>query len=344
MTAAITFAAPAHLLLIPAVLLIMMLAGILLHFRKSRLERFFPVVSRQRMQLGGSDRCLTRLGLATLGLLFVVLALARPQWGYTWREVERRGLEIVVLLDTSNSMRANDLTPSRLQRAKWGIEEFVRELDGDRIALVGFAGEAQVLCPLTLDYRAFMMHLDDVFPGIIPRGGTNIEAGLRKSLETFEDETGEADRVILLITDGEAHEGDLNPVLRELRDEGVRVFAIGIGDPEGALIPLPDNEGGPYLRNRQGEVVMSRLDEAALLRITRQTNGLYFRASQSEFGTRQLIEQGLAPLKRAQLENTRIREMEDRYQIFLGLGLLILFLEGFFRVPQCWTPKAKEAS
>jgi Ca-activated chloride channel family protein len=329
-----SWAAPMAFLLLPVTALALAVALVLRHYRRRRLGRLFPEAVRAGMTLRQSaDLSRLRNVLGVTGLLLCALSLARPQWGYTWREVERRGLEIVFLLDSSNSMRANDISPSRLQRAKWGVEEFVRALDGDRIGLAGFAGEGQILCPLTLDYGAFMMHLDDVFPGIIPRGGTRLEAGLRAALRAFGDEPGEADRVILLISDGESHEGDLDAVIRDLRRENIRVFAIGIGDPEGALIPLPMDQGGPYLRNRQGEVVMSRLDETTLLRVTRQTNGLYVRASQADFGVGLLIEQGLAPLKRAQLDSTRVRQMRDRFQIPLGIGVLLLFLEGFARVP-----------
>lgn len=310
------------------------LVWVLAYYRGKTLDQLLPSGARARMvRLRAASLRGLRRTLATLGLLLVALAIARPQWGYSWRDIERRGLEIMFVLDTSNSMLANDLAPSRLQRAKWGIEEMVRALDGDAVGLVAFAGEAGLLCPLTLDYGAFLMHLDDAFPGIIARGGTNIEKGLRKALESFGEERGEADRVIVLVSDGETHEGDLDAVIRDLQREEVRVFAVGIGEPEGSLIPLPVERGGPLLRNRQGEVVMTRLDEATLLRITRQTNGLYVRASQQDFGARFLIEQGLAPLKRAQLEGTRVRQMEERYQIFLGLGVLLLFLEGFARVP-----------
>ncbi|MCC5845631.1 MAG: VWA domain-containing protein [Verrucomicrobia bacterium] len=325
---------PVFFTLLPVTALVLMTVLILRHYRTKRLAKFMPVLSPgKNLRRDSAELSGLRNVLGILGLLLCTLSLARPQWGYTWRDIERRGLEIVFLLDTSNSMRANDIAPTRLQRAKWGVEEFVRALDGDRIGLVGFAGDAQVLCPLTLDYGAFMMHLDDVFPGIIPRGGTNMEAGLRRAMEAFDAEEGEADRVILLVSDGENHEGDLDPVLHELQRRNIRVFAIGIGDPDGSLLPLPMEDGGPYLRNRQGEVVMSRLDEATLLRITRQTNGLYIRATQQDFGIAHIIEQGLAPLKRAQLDTSRVRMMNERYQLILGLGILLLFLEGFARAP-----------
>lgn len=339
-----TWATPVFLVLLPVTALVLMIVLILRHYRNKRLQRFFPALQHGKM-LHRDSAQLTglRTVLGIIGLMLCTFALARPQWGYTWRDIDRQGLEIAFLLDTSNSMRANDLAPTRLQRAKWGIEEFVQALDGDRIGLVGFAGESQILCPLTLDYRAFMMHLDDVFPGIIPRGGTHLESGLRRAMEAFGPDEGEADRVILLISDGESHEGDLDPILRDLQRQNIRVFAIGIGDPEGSLIPLPLDDGGPYLRNRQGEVVMSRLDEATLLRLTRQTNGLYIRATQQDFGIAHIIEQGLAPLKRAQLDTSRVRQMEERYQLFLGLGLLLLFLEGFARIPSLFLKGGKDA-
>lgn len=325
---------PLFFSLLPVTAVILMTVQILLHYRKKRLAALMPnLAPGKTLRRDSSELRGLRTGLGILGLMLCTLALARPQWGYTWREIERRGLEIVFLLDTSNSMRANDIAPTRLQRAKWGVEEFVRALDGDRIGLVGFAGDAQILCPLTLDYGAFMMHLDDAFPGIIPRGGTNMETALRRAMEAFDAGESEADRVILMVSDGENHEGNLEPILRELQRRNIRVFAIGIGDPEGSLIPLPMEDGGPYLRNRRGEVVMSRLDEATLLRITRQTNGLYIRATQQDFGIEHIIEQGLAPLKRAQLDTSRVRVMNEHYQLFLGLGVLFLFLEGFARVP-----------
>jgi len=336
-----SWGAPIAFWALPLAGLVMALVLGLRRVRRARLDRFISAPVRAGMtRRNFAELSGLRATLAVLGVLLCALSLARPQWGYTWIDVQRRGLEIVFLLDTSRSMKANDIAPNRLRRAKWGIEEVLRELDGDRVGLAGFAGEGQILCPMTLDYGAFRMHLDDVFPGMIPRGGTNLAAGLRKAAQAFGDEPGEADRVILLITDGESHEGDSDAAARELRDQGIRVFAIGIGSPEGALIPLPMDDGGPYLRNRQGEVVMSSLDEATLLRVTRITNGLYHRATAADFGVAQLIEQGLAPLKRAQLETGRVRQMNERFQIPLGLGVLLLFLEGFARVPSLWKRRA----
>jgi Ca-activated chloride channel family protein len=231
-------------------------------------------------------------------------------------------------------MRSDDFKPSRLQRAKWGVEELSGALAGDRIGLVAFAGEAVVQCPLTRDYGAFMMNVGDLVPGTIPRGGTNLARALQTSAEAFEEES-EADKVILLITDGEQHSGDLDPVIADLKKQGIRVFTVGVGTPEGSLIPL-DESGSSFLKNRQQEVVKSRLDEATLRRLSTETDGLYVRSDPRDFGVRAIVEEGLAPLARAQLESRRVKEMEERYQIFLGLGVLCFLLESFTRLPALW--------
>jgi Ca-activated chloride channel family protein len=327
-----TFGAPWMLAGIPVVLLLHTVASAVLLRRKHRLARMFPAAHRDQIrQAPAPDLLVLRILLAAAGLSLCAFALARPQWGYTWRDAQREGLDLVVAIDTSNSMRADDFSPTRLQRAKWGVEDLVKTLKGDRVGLVAFAGEGVLQCPMTLDYGAFLMHLQDLFPGIVPRGGTDLEAALRTALDHLEENT-EADQVVLLITDGENHTGNLDAVIGDLRKRGIRVFAIGVGTPEGSLIPL-SSQSGDFLKNRREEVVKSSLDEAVLKRISSETGGLYVRATPQDFGATAVVEEGLAPLKRAQLENQRIQEMEERYQIFLGAGLFLLLLERFARVP-----------
>ncbi len=327
-----SFGAPSLLLLLPLVLAIHLFASLVLLHKKQKLARMFSSSHRDRIrQQPVPELNLLRMMLSTLGIGLVTFALSRPQWGYTWRDANREGLDLVVAIDTSNSMRANDFTPTRLQRAKWGVEDLVQELKGDRIGLVAFAGEGVMQCPMTLDYGAFLMHLQDLFPGIVPRGGTNLESALTTALENLEEAT-EADQVVLLITDGENHTGDLEGVTDTLKDRGIRVFAIGVGTPEGSLIPL-NQAGNDFLKNRMDEVVKSSLDEGTLKSLTSATGGLYVRATPRDFGVEAILREGLAPLKRAQLENQRVQEMEERYQIFLALGLGLLFLEQVVRVP-----------
>ncbi|MEI8207546.1 MAG: VWA domain-containing protein, partial [Kiritimatiellales bacterium] len=191
-----------------------------------------------------------RIVLRLLALLCIGLALTRPQWGSHWEEVKQRGLDIIVVLDTSKSMLAEDIKPNRLKQAQWAVRDFVKQLKGDRIGLVAFAGSSFLQCPVTVDYAAFTMMLDDIYAGIIPRGGTAIEQALKTAADSF-DTKSEADRVIILITDGEDHEGDPMRMAEQLRKDKIKLFSIGVGTLEGELVP--STEG--YVKNPQGQVV-----------------------------------------------------------------------------------------
>lgn len=335
-----SFGAPLWLLAVPGVAALLLLDFALRLRRRRKLERMFPSGLRADMCRNAAPRLdAWRAFLFRTGLLLAAFALARPQWGYTWRDARREGLEMVVAIDTSNSMRADDFEPTRLRRAQWGVEELVRALKGDQLALVAFAGEGVLQAPMTLDYGAFLMSLQDLFPGIVPTGGTNLEAALSTAMDGFENQA-EADRVILLITDGEQHQGNLDEVTADLSARDIRVFTVGVGTPEGALIPL-DETAGEFLKNRNREVVKSSLNEAPLRRLAEQTGGLYVRATPRDFGVGRIVDEGLKPLKRAQLESARVQEMEERYQIFLGAGLLCLLLEGLARIPGAWSRRRR---
>jgi Ca-activated chloride channel family protein len=330
-----SFGTPLFFWILPGVSFVLLIDGVLRAQRKKKLNAWIdPAIQTRTRSSRIPDVRGFRAVLWSLGILLIAFSLTRPQWGYTWRDASREGLDLVVVIDTSNSMRADDFTPSRLQRAKWGVEELVGALAGDRVGLVAFAGEAMVQCPLTRDYGAFMMNIEDLYPGILPQGGTNLAKALETSADAFE-ETTEADKVILLITDGEQHDGDLDSISGELKEQGIRVFAVGVGTEDGSLIPL-DASGSAFLKNRQGEVVKSWLDESTLRELARDTDGLYVRSDPRDFGVRAIIEDGLKPLQRAQLESKRVKEMEERYQIFLGLGVLCLLLESFTRLPAVW--------
>ncbi len=265
------------------------------------------------------------LWLAAIGCL--LLSLARPQWGEHWEEVHRRGLDVIIALDTSKSMLARDLKPNRLEQAKWGIRDLVQQLKGDRIGLIAFAGTSFLQCPLTVDYSAFMMSLDDTYIGIIPRGGTAITHALETASKSFDIESN-ADRVVLLITDGEDHEGDPADLLAELKEKNIRVFAIGVGSEEGELIPVKQRNGTvSFLKDREGNVVKTSLSEAPLERLALETGGAYVRAGAGDFGVEQIVEQGLANLKRIDSEGRRMRTFHDRYMWFVGAALLLLAIE-----------------
>lgn len=264
-----------------------------------------------------------RLALRFAALALVTAALARPQWGEREEVVRRRGLQIVVALDVSKSMLAPDLKPSRLQQAKWGIRDLVARLHGDRLALVAFAGTAFVQCPLTSDYGAFLMLLDDVSTDTIPRGGTAIGAAIRTSISAFDPEGG-GDRVVMLVTDGESHEDDPLETVAELRARGIRVYAVGVGTPEGELIALSD---GGFLKDRAGLTVKAGLREDVLAKLAAATDGAYVRATPGDLGLDRLYEEHVARLQRAEHERKTLRAREERFALLLGAALLLLLIE-----------------
>lgn len=253
-------------------------------------------------------------------------ALARPQWGFYWEEARRRGLDIMIVLDTSRSMLAQDMKPNRLQQAKWGIRDLVRKLRGDRIGLVAFAGSSFLQCPLTMDYAAFLMTLDDVQFGTIAKGGSAIEQALRTAIAGFEERT-DADRVIVLITDGEDHEGNPLTLLDDLKRNDIRIYTLGIGTLEGELLPPVNGTAGGFFKDRHGNVVKSALREDALQRLALETGGMYIRSTPGDIGIDRIYSQGIATLRRDEHESRMSRRHEERFAWFLGAALCLLILE-----------------
>ncbi len=270
--------------------------------------------------------------LRVLAIALAIVALARPQWGFQWEEVKQRGLSIIVALDTSKSMLAQDIKPNRLQQAKWGVRDLVKELQGDRIGLVAFAGDAFLQCPATIDYAAFLMMLDDVYAGIVPIGGTDLFQALETSIESFEkmEETA-SDKVIILISDGEGHTGDPLTLLPRLKADGIRVFAIGVGTVEGEMIETSDG----LVKDKAGNVIKSHLNEGMLERIAFETEGFYVRSAPGDFGLERVYQQGIAELQREERESLMSKNWIERYQWFIAAALLLLMIETAIR-PTKW--------
>lgn len=273
-----------------------------------------------------------RFILRTLALTGILLALARPQWGYRLEEVRSEGLDILVVLDTSKSMLAQDLRPDRITQANYGIQNLVNRLQGDRIGLLAFAGDSFLQCPLTIDYAAFQLTLEDIYIGIIPRGGTAIEQALYKAMNSFETSEENADRVLILITDGDDHEGDPLRAVARLKEKNIRVFCVGVGSVEGELIPKVGTRGEMgFLKNRRGEVVKSNLNEPVLQSLALETGGMYVRAAPGDFGLERIYEQGLSSLQRATHESRTLKIYHDRYAWFLLPAFCLLALECLIR-------------
>ncbi|NLX24740.1 MAG: VWA domain-containing protein [Lentisphaerae bacterium] len=312
-----------------ALIPLLLITGLLLRRRRALLARMashglWPTLLPHYSPIRQHVRNVLRI----LALLLALLALARPQWGTHSEKVQQRGLSISVALDTSKSMLAEDIEPNRLQQAKWGVRDLVQELKGDRIGLVAFAGSAFLQCPLTSDYSAFMMMLDDTYAGIIPVGGTDLYEALDSAIQSFKDaEESDADNVIILISDGEGHTGDPLALLPKLKENNIRVFTIGVGTIEGK--PILTEEG--YVKDSEGNVINSALNEGMLKKIAQETGGFYVRSAPGDFGLDRIYKEGLAHLQRDEGQEHEIKVRNERFQWFLGGALLLVLIEAMVR-------------
>lgn len=256
-----------------------------------------------------------------------VFALMRPQWGFKWQKIKRKGLDILVAVDVSKSMLAEDIKPNRLERTKLALTDFVKNLGGDRIGLIAFSGSAFMQCPLTVDYSGFLLSVQSLDINTIPKGGTAISSAIRQAMESYEGGLKKY-KVLIIITDGEDHEGDPLKAAQLAKDEGIRIFCIGIGTTEGELIPVTDESGNKaFLKDRSGAVVKSRLDEAVLQKIALATAGNYVHASAKEFGLDLIYKEKLSEMEKRELESKMAKQYEERFQIPLVIAFLLLTVE-----------------
>lgn len=282
-----------------------------------------------------------RMALIVASVACLLLALARPQWGFTLEELKQSGLDIVVALDTSKSMSTQDIAPNRMARAKLAALELMPLAKTDRLGLVAFAGTAFLQCPLTVDDEAYRQSLNLIDVGFIPQGGTALAEAIRISLKAFkEDENNE--KVIVLITDGEDHEEGVMGAVEAAEKAGVRIFTIGVGTPQGELIPTRDEkDNGPFVKDEEGNVVKSHLNEALLQRVAKAAQGFYL-PLQGANTMDVLYERGLAPLlgqiriggiPTTQKRPPRIlKHYQERFQWPLGAAIALLLIEVFLPV------------
>ncbi len=327
-------------------LLLLIPAGIVFYFfsfrwKRRALQAFGNVALLQKLMAGVSrGRQRLKATLLLMALFFFIIALARPQIGTRLEEVQREGVDILVAVDVSLSMNARDIQPSRLEKARHEINSLISRLRGDRVGIIAFAGDAFLHCPLTLDYGAARLFLNALETGIIPVPGTAIDRAIEVALKAFESSQHNS-KVLILITDGENHTGDIEPVLEKAREQGVTIYTVGIGSPEGSPIPIFDASGRRtgFKKDERGEVVMTRLDEVTLERIAVQTGGSYFRASGSEQELEKIYEK-ISQMEKQEFGSVRFTQYEERYQIFLLIGLVLLLIEQIVperkRVQQEW--------
>ncbi len=260
--------------------------------------------------------------LFTAGLGLLIVASARPRWGEKLQIHQGRGIDVVIALDASKSMLAQDIRPSRLERAKVELATMLDNLAGNRVAIVAFAGEAHVMCPLTADVEAAKLFLDIIEPGNMPRPGTNLQRALEVSASLFTSQA-EGSRAVILITDGDNLEGDPVAAARMLKDLGARLYIVGVGSQEGATVPEATGGSTSYKKDAEDKLVISRLAERLLLVMARETGGRYYR---SEGLSLDNLSAELDRLRKKELEGGEFVEREERYQGFLLASFILLFL------------------
>jgi Ca-activated chloride channel family protein len=281
-------------------------------------KKLIPYASRRKRVI--------KVVLFLLGFSSLILALCNLQTGSKLTEVKREGADIIICLDVSNSMLAQDLSPNRLTRAKLALEKMIDMLEGDRLGLVIFAGEAYVQLPITTDYSAAKMFLESIGPGMVPVQGTNLGDAIRKASESFSNDEGK-NRAIILITDGENHEPDAIEAAIEADKKGIMINTIGIGSQNGVPIPLVENGTvRGYRKDKQGQTVVTRLNADILKAIAGKANGVYVQASQADLGLGAVLDK-IGELDKAQLESKMYTDYEDQFQWFLGLALILFFIE-----------------
>ena len=261
------------------------------------------------------------LFLAAIGGLFV--ALARPQAGYRWEQVTRRGIEVIFAVDTSRSMLTPDVKPDRLTRAKLAVDDFAGKMNGDGVGLIAFAGNAFLQCPITLDYDAFHESLAALDTTIIPRGGTDIASAIHEAQAALQNRPA-TDKVLVLLTDGEDLEGSALDAAKAAAKDGLKICTVGVGSANGDLIPIPADQGGGFVKDDAGQFVKSHLDEAGLKAIAAATGGIYAPLGAQGQGLDTIYQQALAPLAKHELASRRQRVYTERFQWPLAASLALL--------------------
>jgi len=313
------------LLLIPAAIVFFILAGI---SKRKRIEKFGDSALMEKLSSSKSlvkERI--RKVLIVIVLSFLIVALARPQIGSRLTMTKRYGVDIMIAIDTSSSMLAQDIKPSRIEKAKLEISSLIDKLKGDRVGILTFAGDSFMQCPLTLDYSAAKMFLNIIEPGMMPKPGTAIGDAIKVATKSFTKKERKH-KVLVLITDGEDHNTNPAEAASEAKKEGVMIYTIGIGTRKGEPIPIMDSSGriSGYKKDKSGEVVMTKLDEEMLQKIALITDGKYYHATAGEFELDKIYGE-IDKMDKKELSSRLFTQYEDRFQYFLGAAFILLCIE-----------------
>jgi Ca-activated chloride channel homolog len=311
------------LLLLPAIILFYIINEV----RKKRalkrlgdinlVGRLVPEMSRIRPAI--------KFVLQLIAVSSGIIMLSRPQFGSKIEDIKKQGVEVIIALDVSNSMLAEDIQPDRLTRAKQAISRLVDNLDNDKIGLIVFAGDAYIQIPVTTDYISAKMFLSSINPNMVPKQGTAIGAAINLGIRSFSPGEGKS-KTMIIITDGENHEDDPVKAAEEASKAGIVIHTLGIGSTEGVPIPMVNNGKKDYLKDADGNTVVTKLDEEILKKIALSTNGNYVRASNSNIGLDEIFAQ-IKKMKKQDLQSTMYTEYNDQFQIFAAIALFLLLAD-----------------
>ena len=318
----INFAESQYLLLLFLIPVFFLIQALVLKLRTRRIRKFGDeALVRQLMPSYSKAKVWVRLVMFSLGFFFFVIGLARPQIGAKLKEHETKGAEIMIVLDVSNSMLAEDYSPNRLERAKLAISRLVDKLRDDRIGLIVFAGNSFVQLPITTDYVSAKMFLNSISTESVPVQGTAIGDAINTAIRGFSAQSQKS-RAVVVITDGENHEDDPIAAAKQASELGVRIFTIGVGSPEGKPIPMD----GELLKDKNGDIVVTRLDEKVLQDVAAAGDGIYVRAGNSEFGLNPIIDE-IKKMEDEKYSSVVFEEYDEQFMYFMAIALFFFVIE-----------------
>ncbi len=317
------------MVIIPIIIILFVMA---IRWRKRAIDKFgeshmvfklMPMASFTKLRL--------KFILFSFSIAFIIIGLANPQIGSKMEEVKREGVDLMIAIDLSNSMLAEDLQPNRLMRAKQSISRLIDRLDGDRIGLVVFAGDAYVQLPITTDYSAAKLFLSTINTDIIPTQGTAIGKAIELSINSF-DVSNDQNKAIIIITDGENHEDDAIQKAKDAEDMGIFVHTIGMGSAEGGPIPIKNRYGSitSYQKDNSGNTVITKLNEEMLKEIAASGGGSYIRANSTQSSLNALFKE-INKMEKKEIGSKVFTDYKDRFQWFLGIAIVLLLIESLLR-------------
>lgn len=319
------FAHPELLYLLIIIPLLIVFYVVMVRRKKKAIAEFGnPELLKPLMPLLSFKRGTWKMVMLMIALLFVIVGVAGPQFGSKLQQVNKKGIELMIALDVSNSMLAQDIKPNRLEKAKIAISRMVEKLTNDKIGLIVFAGDAYVQLPITTDYSSAKLFLSNISTDIMPVQGTSIGAAIDLAARSFTPET-ETSKAIIVITDGENHQDDALAAAKAAHEKGIVIHTIGMGLEQGAPIPEKGNPG-QFRKDAQGNIVISKLEEQTLRQIAEAGEGLYVRASNTDVGLNQLLDE-VNRMEKTLLEERIYSDYAEKYQYFLLVGLFFIFLE-----------------